>query len=205
MIREGSSLRMIAWALRPCSGYDRAGRINAVDQVRIHDLEVTGGIMAGRIGHHGRMVLGHPRIECRMLRVPVCPCGIAGLPVIILEVRHRECNEHAGVIRGGQRFLEAEMRTGFAVVIVGIDHVDAYALQALDRFFDGGVGSQPRAKRGIVQRLVIPENTRAVEHEVAAFDPEFPETETHRQENVHWLSGAVRAARVPNRTGSSAY
>ena len=107
-------------------------------------------------------------------------------------MRHGERHHHAGVIRGGQRFLKAKMRAGFAVVIVGIDHIDAYALQTLDRFFDGGVGSQPRAERGIVQRLVIPENTRAVEHEVAAFDPEFPKTKAHRQENVHRLSGGVQ-------------
>jgi hypothetical protein len=62
------------------------GRIDAVNEVGVHDLEVTRGIMAGRIGHHGGMVLGHTRIERSILSVPVCLRGIGGPPVLPLRV-----------------------------------------------------------------------------------------------------------------------
>src|ERR1017187_4061458 len=47
-----------------------------VDHVRVHVFAVPGRVVAGRVAHHRRVILGHPDIELRVLRVAVARFGI---------------------------------------------------------------------------------------------------------------------------------
>ena len=48
-----------------------------------------------------------------------------------------------------------------------------------------------RAEVGVIEGNGRPENPRAVEYKVAALNPDFPETKTHRQIDVRRLAGGV--------------
>ncbi len=66
-----------------------------------------------------------------MLGVAVALVGVGGLPVVVAEVGLGEGHQHADVVGGAEDLLEAEMGAGLAAVVVGVDEVDAEALEAL--------------------------------------------------------------------------
>jgi hypothetical protein len=117
--------------------------LGAVDQVRVHVLVVARSVVAHAVRHHRRVVLGRADVEFRVARVAVGPVGVHGLPVVMAEVRLRQRHEHAHVVRGPQHFRETDMRAGLAAIVVGVDEVDAEALEALQGFPSALVGRGP--------------------------------------------------------------
>jgi hypothetical protein len=58
------------------------GRVNPVDELGIHALQVPGDVMAGRVHYNGRVVLGLADIELGVLRIAV------GLLRILVAMPH---------------------------------------------------------------------------------------------------------------------
>ena len=131
----------------------RVARIGQpVDHGWIHVLVVTGGVVAHRIGDHGRMIAGDASIELGMAGVAVFLVGVGRFPVVMREVRLREGNQHSDVVGRSQDFREAQMRPRLAIVVVRIDKVDAEALEPEQTFPRRRVSGLCGADRGVVQR-----------------------------------------------------
>ena len=126
--------------------------VKSINHVRIHVLLVPGRVVAHRVGDNGRMILRHADIELRVTRVTVGLVGVRGFPIVMAEVRLRQCDEHSNIVRGAQDFLEAEMRTRLAAIIVRIDEVDSDALEPLQAFPCAIVSRQRSAHLRVVQR-----------------------------------------------------
>src|ERR1041384_433846 len=92
-------------------------------------------------------------------------------------MRLRKGDEHSGVIGGAQGFGKAEMGSGFAPVVVGIDKVDAESSETGAGFADCVIGGQGCADFGVVERNGGKKYPLAVEVEVTAFNPELAEAE----------------------------
>jgi len=165
--------------------------VDAVDQVGVHVLAVAGGVVAHRVHHHGGVVLRHTHIERRVSRVAVRPVGILGIPVVLAEVRLRERDEHAHVVGGPQDLGEAQMGAWLAPVVVGVDGVDAPALESLHALPRAVVAGPRGPDLGVVEGQRTQEDARAVEVEVAAVDPELAEAEPDRMARVERLARCV--------------
>ncbi len=98
------------------------------------------------------MIACHPHVERRMGDVAVGLIRVRAFPVIGAEVRLRQSDQHPRVIGGAQNFCKAQMRAGFAVVIVGVNEVDPKTLQAQQTLPGSGVSRQRRSHLGVVQR-----------------------------------------------------
>ena len=127
--------------------------MEAVDQVGIHVL-----VVAGRVVAHG--VERRPTDGCRprgrrtrrAARSRWSRSASARLPVVVAEMRLRERDEHAHVVGGPQDLREAQVRAGLAAVVVGVDEVDAEALEPLQALAGRRVAGQRGADLGVVER-----------------------------------------------------
>ncbi len=126
------------------------------------------------------MVLGGAHVEFRMAGIAVIAVGVGGLPLVVTEMRLRERDEHPYVVRGPQNLGKAQVRARIAAVVVGVDKVDADALETLEALAGGVVGGERRAHAGIIHRQGTKEDARAVEVEVPAVDPQLAEPEPDR-------------------------
>ena len=169
-----------------------AGVVDAVDHVRVHVLAVAGGVVAHRVHHDRRMVLGRADVELRMAGVAVVPVGVGGLPLVVTEVRLREGDEHPHVVRRPQDLREAQVRAGLAAVVVGVDEIDAEALEALQALAGGVIGGQRRSDLGVVQRQSAEKDAGAVEVEIPALDPELAKAEAHRPADIQHPAPGVQ-------------
>src|SRR5262245_59221424 len=81
------------------------------------------------------------------------------------------------------------MRAGLAPVVVGVDEVDAEALESPECFDRPLVARGAGADLGVVERDGRELDARAVEVEVAAVDPELAEAEPDGEAGVQRLAG----------------
>src|ERR1041385_6166286 len=84
------------------------------------------------------------------------------------EVRLRERDQRSLVVSRAQNFLEAEMRAGFASVVVRVNEIDANALEPLESFARTVVGREGRADLCVVEWNATQENSGTVQIKVAA-------------------------------------
>ena len=103
-------------------------------------------------------------------------------------MRLGERDEHAHVVGGPQDLGEAQVRARLAAVVVGVNHVDAEALEPLQALAARLVTGQRGADQGIVERDGGQEDARAVQVEVAAVDPELAEPESHVEGGIEHLA-----------------
>ena len=156
-----------------------AGARETIDHVGIHIFAVSGRVVAHRVEDDRRVILSHSDVEFSVLAVAVLAIGIGGLPVVVTEMGLREGDEHAHVVRGSEDFLETQVGTGFAVVVVRINKVDAKALEPLHALTGARIASVPRVDLSIVERHAREENAGAIQVKVPTVDPEFSEPEAY--------------------------
>ena len=117
--------------------------VDAVDQVGIHVLAVTGRVVAHGVEDDRGMVLGLADVELGMPQISVVAIGFGRLPLVVAEVRLGEGDEHADVVRGPEDLREAQMGTRLAAIVVSVDEVDAEAFESLQAFAHGLVTGGP--------------------------------------------------------------
>ena len=89
------------------------------------------------------------------------------------------------VVSRPQNLLKGPMRAGLTAVVMRVNEVDPEALVPLKSRPRGLVARHRRAALGVVERDGGQIQTRAVQVEVPALDPEFPESEADRQRRIH--------------------
>jgi len=88
-------------------------------------------LWAHGVGDDRRVALRHANVEVRMLPVAVIAISIRRTPIVVGEVGLGEGDEHAHIVGGAQDLREAQVRPWLAAIVVGIDEVDAQALEPL--------------------------------------------------------------------------
>ncbi len=165
-----------------------AAFVNPVNHVRVHVLLVTVGVVAHDIHDHGRMIPRRLHVERRVPGIAVVLVRVGGGPVVVAEVRLSEAHEHAHIVRRAENFRKTQVGARLATVVVRVNVVDAETLEPFQALAGGGVGGQGRAHLRIVQRNGRKKNSRAVEVEIAAINPEFAESEPLRPIGVQHLA-----------------
>ncbi len=136
--------------------------MQSIDQVGVHVFLVARGVVAHRVQHDRWVVLRDAGVERGMARITVFLVGVGRLPIVMAEVRLRQRHQHACVVRGPEDLRKAQMRSRFAVVVVGVNEIDADTSESFEAFPRGLVGGKSRADVRVVERHGGEMNARPV-------------------------------------------
>jgi len=160
---------------------------HAIDKVGVHVVMIPGGVVAHGVHHHRRMVVCGADIIGSVTGISIGGVGACARPVVVAEMRLRERDQHADIVRCPEDLLETQVGARLAAVVVGVDAVDPEALESFEALAGGPISGQGGADLGIVQGQGGEEKSGAVEIEVPALDPELAEAEPHRPGRVEYV------------------
>src|SRR5581483_7413626 len=112
-------------------------------------------------------------------------------PIVMTEMWLRKRDEHPLVVGRPEDFFEAQVRPGFAAIIMGVDKIDAEAFEPRQRFPCGRVSGERRADLGIIKRHGRQKNPGAIEIKVATSNPEFSKTKADRPAGIGGFAGII--------------
>src|SRR5258706_212188 len=127
-----------------------------------------------------------------MAGIPIVLVGVGRLPVVMAEVRLRQCDQHAGVICRLENLGEAQMRTWFATVVVSVNQVDADALEPFQRFARGLVGGKGRPNLRVIEWNSGEMDARTIKKKIPSLDPKLTEAKARRPVYIKGLAGSVQ-------------